>query len=151
VVDGERRLVGTITDGDIRRIMLEGQSLDKLATELLAHKTNPLYAQPVTAPVGTDGAELLRLMQDRDVRQVPLLDAEEHVAGLVTMDDLLPDQMLPLQAVIMAGGRGTRLRPLTEEMPKSMLPVGDRPLMELIIEQLRQAGIRIRISTIKYR
>ena len=57
-------------------------------------------------------------------------------------DQLLPDQVLPLQAVIMAGGSGNRLRPLTEETPKPMLTVGDRPLMELMIEQLRQVGIR---------
>jgi len=64
------------------------------------------------------------------------------VTDLVTWDELLPGEDLHLQAVIMAGGLGTRLRPLTEDLPKPMLPVGGRPLMELIISQLREVGIR---------
>jgi NDP-sugar pyrophosphorylase family protein len=98
--------------------------------------------------VETEQAELLQLMRNHVIRQIPLLDPERRVAGLVTLDELMPDQVLPLQAVIMAGGSGTRLRPLTDEVPKPMLPVGDRPLMELIIKQLRQAGIqRVNIAT----
>jgi len=151
VTDEEGRLVGTITDGDVRRAMLAGESLDAPLRDLLARKTTSSYPQPVTAPVDTDRAELLRLMRDRVVRQIPLLDLEGRVAGLVTLDELMPEQLLPLQAVIMAGGSGTRLRPLTDEVPKPMLPVGDRPLMELIIEQLRQTGIRRVNITTHYR
>ena len=142
VVDKGRRLIGTVTDGDIRRTILAGTSLDVPVSELLARKADSPYPEPVTARIGAECAALLQLMQERVIRQVPLLDDDGRVAGLVTMDELLPDQALPLQAVIMAGGFGTHLRPLTEELPKPMLPVGDRPLMELIIEQLRQAGIR---------
>lgn len=142
VTDEERRLLGTITDGDVRRAMLTGEGLDTSVSELLARKADSPYPQPVTARVGTERAALLQLMQERVVRQVPLLDDDGHIAGLTTLDELLPDQVLSLQAVIMAGGFGTRLRPLTEDLPKPMLPVGDRPLMELIVEQLRRAGIR---------
>lgn len=142
ITDEERLLLGTISDGDVRRAVLAGESLDMLVSDLLARKVSSPYPEPVTAPVGTERADLLRLMQERVVRQVPLLDDNGRVVGLVTMDELLPEQVLPLQAVIMAGGFGTRLRPLTEDLPKPMLPVGDRPLMELIIEQLRQTGIR---------
>jgi dTDP-glucose pyrophosphorylase/CBS domain-containing protein len=148
VTDEQGRLIGTITDGDIRRALLGSYSLDASVEELLARKASSPYAQPVTALHGTDNATLLRLMQEREVRQIPLLDAEGRVVGLVTLDELLPEQVLPLQAVIMAGGLGTRLRPLTEDMPKPMLPVGDRPLMELIIGQLRRTGIRrVNIAT----
>jgi len=148
VIDPERRLLGTITDGDVRRTMLAGQSLDTPVSELLDRKASSLRLQPVTAPVEADRASLLRLMQEHDIRQVPLLETDGRVAGLVTLDELLPDQILPLQAVIMAGGFGIRLRPLTEDLPKPMLPVGNRPLLELIIEQLRQAGIqRVNITT----
>jgi dTDP-glucose pyrophosphorylase/CBS domain-containing protein len=142
VVDEKRRLVSTLTDGDIRRAILTGISLEMPASELLARKAGSTYSQPVTAPVGTDPVALLQLMRERVIHQVPLLDVDEHVVGLVTLDELLPDQVLPLQALIMAGGLGTRLRPLTEDLPKPMLPVGGRPLMELIIQQLRGAGIR---------
>lgn len=148
VTDEVGQLLGTITDGDVRRAMLAGQSLEVPVSELLARKANSPYPHPVTAPLHTEPTALLRLMQERFVRQVPLLDLEGHVAGLVTLDELLPEQVLPLQAVIMAGGFGTRLRPLTEDLPKPMLPMGDRPLMEYTVEQLRRAGIRqVNITT----
>lgn len=142
ITDEERRLLGTISDGDVRRAMLAGESLDMPVSDLLARKVSSPYPEPVTAPVGTERAVLLQLMQERVVRQVPLLDDDGCVAGMVTWDELLPDQVLPLQAVIMAGGFGARLRPLTEDLPKPMLPVGGHPLLELIIGQLRHAGIR---------
>jgi dTDP-glucose pyrophosphorylase/CBS domain-containing protein len=148
VTDETRRLLGTITDGDVRRAMLAGQSLDTPVSNVLAHKVHSPYPQPVTAPVDIEPVVLLHLMQERVVRQVPLLDAQHCVAGLITFDELLPNQTLPLQAVIMAGGFGTRLRPLTDHIPKPMLPVGDRPLIERIIDQFRESGIRrINITT----
>lgn len=147
VVDTDRKLVGTITDGDVRRWILRGLSLDRPILEMLGTKKS-LHPKPVTARSGTDHATLLKLMQDLLVRQVPLLDDEERVLDLATLDDLLPNQSLPVQAVIMAGGFGTRLMPLTENLPKPMLPVGDRPLMESIIDQLRRAGIhRVNVTT----
>jgi dTDP-glucose pyrophosphorylase len=142
VVDEERRLLGTVTDGDIRRLILGGGSLDAPVSELLARKAGTLYPRPVTAHPGASPDELLQTMRKHKIRQLPVVDGGGHVVDLVTMEDLLPEQTLPLQAVIMAGGFGKRLRPITEELPKPMLPIGDRPLMELIIEQLRQAGIR---------
>lgn len=148
VVDEEHRLIGTVTDGDIRSAILAGVNLDVPVSELLTRKANSPYPQPITALIGTQRGALLKLMQERVVRQVPLLDPDGRVAGLVTLDELLPEQVLPLQAVIMAGGSGNRLRPLTEEVPKPMLSVGGRPLMERILEQLRKAGIKqVNITT----
>jgi dTDP-glucose pyrophosphorylase len=139
VVDTERRLLGTLTDGDLRRAILAGLPLDTPVSSALERKTAAL---PVTAPLEADHATLLAAMREHTVRQLPLLDTEGRVAGLVTLDDLLPEEVLPLQAVIMAGGFGQRLRPLTETMPKPMLPVGEKPVMELIINQLRDSGVR---------
>ncbi|HEX8922365.1 MAG TPA: nucleotidyltransferase family protein [Pyrinomonadaceae bacterium] len=148
VTDEGGRLVGTISDGDIRRALLSRQNLESPVSELLARKADSPYPQPVTALRGTPAAALLQQMQEREIHQIPLLDEDERVVGLVTLDELLPNQVLPLQAVIMAGGYGTRLRPLTEELPKPMLPIGDRPLMELIVSQLRQIGIkRVNVAT----
>ncbi len=148
VVDKERCLLGTITDGDIRRAVLARVDLNAPVSKLLACKTSSPYPKPVTAPVGTEQATLLQLMRERSVRHIPLLDDAGRVVDLVTLDELLPDQVLPVQAVIMAGGFGKRLRPLTEETPKPMLSVGGRPLMERIIGQLRTAGIKqINITT----
>ncbi|MGZ8842972.1 MAG: nucleotidyltransferase family protein [Pyrinomonadaceae bacterium] len=142
VVDDQRRLLGTITDGDIRHAILSGASLEVPVAELLERKSGGRYGQPVTAPESTDRSTLILMMQERGVRQIPLLDDQDHVTALVTLDEFSPDEVLNLQAIVMAGGYGMRLRPLTEDVPKPMLPVGDRPLLELIVEQLRQAGIR---------
>ncbi|MBP7688161.1 MAG: nucleotidyltransferase family protein [Thermoflexales bacterium] len=141
VVRPDQQLLGTITDGDVRRAMLAGLKLDTPVSALLTVKA-ATKLKPVTALAGTPADALLALMRQHSVRQIPLLNESGQVVDLVTLDELLPRQDLLLQAVIMAGGQGTRLRPLTEDLPKPMLPVGGRPLMERIVQQLQQAGIR---------
>lgn len=148
VVDQESRLLGTITDGDMRRSILAGTDLESPVSLLLANKISTRYPKPVTAQLGTKQETLLELLHTNVLRQLPILDHEGKVADLVMIDDLIPTQDLPLQAVIMAGGLGTRLRPLTEDMPKPMLHVAGKPLMEFVIEQLLQVGIRhVNITT----
>ncbi len=142
VVDGDRKLLGTITDGDIRHAMLRGYNLNAPIHELLAAKAGGIYSKPVTALVDSDAASLLTLMKEHSVRQIPMVDEAGCVVALATRDELLPNEDLALQALVMAGGFGTRLLPLTEQVPKPMLRVGTRPLLELIVEQLRTAGIR---------
>jgi dTDP-glucose pyrophosphorylase/CBS domain-containing protein len=151
VVDEERHLIGTITDGDIRRAILAGLDLDLPVQALLEHQAPAAHPTPLTAPVGTTDAELLRIMNQYGLRHIPLLDEVGRVVDMALLSDLVREYELPLRAVVMAGGYGTRLRPLTEEMPKPMLPVGGRPLLELIIEQLRAAGIRRVIVTTHYK
>jgi dTDP-glucose pyrophosphorylase/predicted transcriptional regulator len=146
LVDGARRLLGTVTDGNIRRAILAGTSLDASVGDLLG--TDEEYPKPVVARLGTDRSELLALMQKREVRQLPLLDDEDRVVDLLTMDELLPDAILPMTAVVMAGGKGKRMLPLTEHVPKPMLPLGGRPVMEHIIEGLRESGItQVNVTT----
>lgn len=142
VVDAENTLLNTITDGDIRRAMLAGVSLDSEIIGLLKRKGDSPYPEPVTAALGTERSTLLRIMQERKIRQIPLLDEKGRPVELVTLSELLPDEALPMEAVIMAGGFGKRLQPLTDKLPKPMLPLGDRPLLELIVNGLREAGIR---------
>jgi len=142
VVDETGRLLGTITDGDVRRAMLEGIGFDAPVRHLLEKKVNSFYPKPVTAQAGASYQDILALMEKYVIRQVPILDSAGKVVDLITVEDILPREGMPLKAVVMAGGYGVRLRPLTDEIPKPMLPIGDRPLMERIIAQLRQAGIR---------
>jgi len=142
VVDQESHLVGTITDGDVRRAVLSGIDLESPVRVILAGKINTQYPKPVTAQLGTKRETLLDLLRKNVLRQLPILDNEGKVVDLVMIDDLVPSLDLPLQAMIMAGGFGTRLMPLTEDLPKPMLPVGGKPIMEWMIEQLRQVGIR---------
>jgi dTDP-glucose pyrophosphorylase len=142
VVDGSRRLIGTLTDGDVRRALLAGMDLTVSVAKLVQGQ-NPIWARE-----DADLPALLAMMHDRQIKQIPLLDVERRVVDLVTMEDLLPSEVIPLQAVIMAGGFGERLRPLTEKLPKPMLPVGDKPVMELIIDQLRESGIhKVNVTT----
>ncbi|MCX6641685.1 MAG: nucleotidyltransferase family protein [bacterium] len=148
IVDQERRLIGTITDGDVRRAILTGVNLDASVSGLLDAKSDLRYRRPITADYDASTDELFKVMHQHRIRQLPILDSQQHVLDLVTIDDLLPENGLPLQAVIMAGGFGTRLHPLTEDLPKPMLPVGDRPLLQRTIEHLRDAGIRkVQVST----
>lgn len=142
VVDDDGRLLGTITDGDIRRAILVGVNLALPVQILIEQRKDTPFATPLTAPLGTPDTQLLHTMTELTVRHIPLVDEEGRVVDLALLGDLVKEYELPLRAIVMAGGYGTRLRPLTEELPKPMLPVGDRPLLELIVEQLRQAGIR---------
>lgn len=148
VTDNERRLLGTITDGDIRRAMLASIDLESNVSVILEKRAGSPYPQAVTASVDSKPAALFKIMKERVLRQIPLLDKDGKVAGLATVDELVPQQVLPIEAVVMAGGFGTRLRPLTDDLPKPMLPVGGRPLMERLIEQLKQAGVqKVNITT----
>jgi CBS domain-containing protein len=142
VIDDDRRLLGTITDGDVRRAMLMATDLDSPVSLILERKVTSPYPKPLTSRVGTDRDTLLQLMKEQVIYQIPLLDEAGRVADLITWGELIPDEALPLNAVIMAGGLGLRMRPMTQDLPKPMLPVGGRPLMEHIVEQLQQVGIR---------
>jgi len=148
VVDAQRCLVRTITDGDVRRALLANLNLEQPVTTLLRRKAGTRYAQPITALVGVEPERYLSILKRHRITHLPLVDEQGHIAGLVRLDDFLPRQPIPLQAVVMAGGRGRRLHPLTQDTPKPMLRVGDRPLLEIIISQLRDAGIRrVKVST----
>jgi len=138
VVDQTQKLLGTITDGDIRRTVLAGFDLQQTAATLVLNRKE----KPITAPAGTSRDNLLHMMNQLDFRQIPLVDAHGRVVDLALLSELVKERDLPIKAIVMAGGYGTRLRPLTENMPKPMLPIGDRPLLERLIDQLREAGIR---------
>ncbi len=138
VCEDDMRLVGILTDGDIRRAILTGISFDQPVSEIASK-------DPVVAHPGVPPAEALHIMDHARrfiVNHLPLVDQEGRLVDLLLRRDLVREDPLDLSAVIMAGGQGSRLRPLTEDLPKPMLPIGDRPLMERTVEQLRQSGIR---------
>jgi dTDP-glucose pyrophosphorylase len=142
IVDDQRHLLATVTDGDIRRAVLAGIDLDQPVTRSKALPSSVKPASPVTAALGTPDDELISLMQLGGVRQIPLLDEDHRVCDLAVLHKLLKQSELPVTGVIMAGGYGKRLMPLTESVPKPMLPVNGRPLLERILNRLRQAGIQ---------
>ena len=130
-----RRLEALLSDGDIRRAVLRGTPLSDPCSSIA--KREPFT---VTHPLAS--ADALRLMQDRDINQLPVVDGEGNLFDFLLRRDLAQEDPLNLSAVIMAGGFGTRLMPLTRSTPKPMLPVGDKPLLERTIERLRHAGVR---------
>lgn len=142
IVDSDRHLIGTVSDGDVRRAMLDAVDMEQPVRILLPRKSKTQYSKPITAELGDNPESLMALMIQYVVHVIPVLDQAGRVVDIVTMDDLIPAKSLPVQAVIMAGGFGSRLRPLTEDTPKPMLPVGGRPVMEVLLEQLQQSGIR---------
>ena len=135
VCDNERHLLGLLTDGDFRRAILQRKPLSEPCAKIAT-------SHPITAPVSVSSSEALHLMSDHDISQLPVVDGEGVVQKLILSQDIVPNRDLALSAVVMAGGFGKRLMPLTERVPKPMLPVGGRPLMELTIAQLRRAGIK---------
>jgi dTDP-glucose pyrophosphorylase/CBS domain-containing protein len=151
LVDDHDRLVATITDGDIRRAILAGIQIDAAVETMLPLKATLPNPEPVTGPVGIDLTSALALMQARRVRQLPLLDLDSRVVDVILLSDLIAQPPESLRAVIMAGGFGTRLRPLTDELPKPMLPVGGRPLIERIVGQLKESGIEHIVVTTHYK
>src|SRR5439155_14015141 len=116
VVDGAGRLLGTVTDGDIRRAMLADLSLETPVATILERQRELAEprAVPLTAPVGSPPAELVALMRRYDVRQIPLIDDDGRARDLALLHELVEVEGPPLRAVVMAGGFGTRLAPLTE-------------------------------------
>ena len=147
-LDDEGRLYDTVTDGDVRRFILSGNNLDSQVSELRELKKSSSYPLATTAHMNTSHGELAILMQNHKVKQVPLVDDDKKVVGLITMQDLLATEQMPMKAVVMAGGYGERLRPLTDNVPKPMLTIGDRPLLEHIVYQLRNAGVQtVNITT----
>ena len=138
------RVVGTLTDGDVRRAFLKGATL-----------TTPLddYIMRTFVSVGpaASRAEVLDLMQSRWLSQVPILDDSGRLIGLHTLHEILGAAPRPNWAVIMAGGRGERLRPLTDTVPKPMIHVAGRPILERIILHLVGAGIRQIFLAVNYK
>ncbi|RJP75597.1 MAG: CBS domain-containing protein [Desulfobacteraceae bacterium] len=142
--DETGKIVGVLTDGNIRRAIMNNISLDSSCLSIAT-------ANPLTAPVGTDAAKALHLMnhaRDFLVNHLPIVDSQGKAVDLLLRGDLLHEEGIQLQAVVMAGGFGKRLHPLTEDMPKPMLPIGERPIMEHIIDKLKSSGIKnINVTT----
>jgi dTDP-glucose pyrophosphorylase len=143
VVEGDR-LVGTVTDGDVRRAILREVPLEAPVREVM-------YRDFAFVPQGSAEAIARDLMQARQIKQVPVLAADGTVVGFYYLPDLLVPSPRPNWVVIMAGGQGRRLRPLTEDTPKPMLPVGGQPLLEVIIRRLVDHGFRRLFLSVNYR
>lgn len=134
VVDPSRRLVGTVTDGDIRRALLAGASLSDRVEACL-------HGRPTTVDPSAGRADVLDLMRSRLLRQIPIVDVQGRVTGLHLLNEIIGAIQRPNWAILVAGGRGTRLQPLTDSVPKPMLQVAGRPILERLVLHLVGFGI----------
>jgi len=143
VIASDGVLLGTITDGDIRRSLLRGLELSNSVHEII-------YREPLVVPPQLDRDTVLQLMQANQIHQLPVVDEERRVLGLHIWNELMAPVQRPNLMVIMAGGRGTRLQPQTNSCPKSMLPVGGKPMLEHIIERAKAEGFQHFVLAIHY-
>jgi choline kinase/predicted transcriptional regulator len=143
IIDDNGRLLGTVTDGDIRRGILRGVSLDDPVARVMNES-------PTTAREQDDRDMLFSLMRERGLHQIPVLDSQWRVVGLQILDALITPELRHNPVVLMAGGLGSRLRPLTDDCPKPLLHVGSKPILETIIEAFIQQGFRRFYISVNY-
>jgi dTDP-glucose pyrophosphorylase len=144
VVNKAGRLVGTVTDGDIRRFLLSGNTMEEKISRVM-------WTHPVTAPLESPETDLKRLMKAHSIKQLPLVDAGGRPKRIVTLKDLVLDGDDKCVAVIMAGGEGQRLRPITKNIPKPMVKVGGEPILGTIVRRLVAAGIKKLYISLNYK
>lgn len=144
VLAPDNSLLGILTDGDIRRAILAGRGLQVPASEVM-------NSHPVARPVSTPRDEMLALMHRMAIHHLPLFDDAGQVVGLATLDDLIGAAERPNWVVLMAGGLGTRLRPLTDERPKPLLTVGGKPILETILESFADQGFKRIFLSVNYK
>lgn len=138
VVDQANNLLGSVSDGDIRRALISGAEMSDAVT--VAMNANCI------AHIGEGPSkEVVQTCKTKGIRFLPLISVEKKVIKIVDIDQVMG--VVPVEAILMAGGEGQRLRPLTEKLPKPLLPIGDKPIIEHNIDRLIKYGVRnIRIS-----
>lgn len=144
VVGCDGQLLGTLSDGDARRALLRGLDLGSPVEQAM-------HRQPITGRQTDDRQTRLAIMRRKGFHQLPIIDANSVVTGLETIDDFLAVPARDEWVVIMAGGLGTRLKELTRDTPKPMLPVGSRPLLETIVQRFCDQGFRRFYFAVNYK
>ena len=144
VVDQENRLMGTITDGDIRRALMAGSAMSSPATSVM-------QKSPIAVTQGEPQRKALQIMREKDLLCLPVLDPAGVVVGLETVRGLLFEEQRPNPVLLMAGGFGRRLHPLTHDVPKPLLPIGETPILQTILEQLTEGGFSQFFLAVHYR
>lgn len=144
VVDTEQHLLGTVTDGDIRSAILRGIRLEESVKKVMSQT-------PIVASIEDGADNILEKMKKLDILQIPIVDHEGRIVGLEILKDLIRKPRRENIVLIMAGGLGTRLRPLTYDCPKSMVRLEEKPLIEIIIENFIKHGFYRFFISVNYR
>lgn len=145
VTDDSGRLIGLVSDPDIRRALLARLDFNLPVSDIMVR--NPILAAP-----GDSTSHILDLMERTHVHQIPIVGSDGKVVDIAFIEELLSHQRLRVKrsAVVMAGGFGKRLLPLTEQVPKPLLPVGGRPILFTILDQLLNEGFNDIILSVNY-
>lgn len=144
VRDGSGRVIGALTDGDVRRAILGGANLESRSIP------QAMRRDFISVPAEAGRAEVLDVMRARQIEQVPVLDADGRLCGLHTMRELISAAQRPNRALILAGGLGTRLYPITATLPKPMVSVAGRPILERLVLHLMSCGLRRFTLSVNY-
>ncbi len=144
VVNTAGQLVGTLTDGDIRRALLSGSTL---SAELSEH----MNSQPTTVSATTDPSASLEILRRLGIRALPVVDDEHRVVDLILLEEWLNRGPISTPVLIMAGGRGLRLRPLTDSLPKPLVTVAGETLIDILVRRLSFQGFRQIWVAVHYR
>ena len=135
VTTGDDTLCGVVTDGDIRRGILDGLPLEQPIMEVMNE-------DPIVVRRGSDPGSIAQVMRENNIHQVPVVDADGQVVRLQTIGSLMEREKRSTPVVIMAGGLGTRLRPITDDRPKPLVEVEGVPILETLLERLATQGFR---------
>ena len=144
VLDEDKKLLGTISDGDIRRALLNNISLDDTIE-------NVYFKKPTVANINDSKEEILNLCKIKKIHQIPIVDNDNVIVGLEVLDELIGTSAKKSRAILMVGGLGMRLRPLTNDTPKPMLHVGGKPILQTIVEKFVGYGFVEIVMCVGYR
>jgi len=144
VIDNNKKLLGTISDGDIRRALLNNISLDESIK-------NIYFKTPTVANVNDSKDEIINLCAIKKLHQIPIVDNNGSLVGLEILDELILKENRSNKVILMVGGLGTRLRPLTDDVPKPMLYVGGKPILETIISRFASYGFINIVLCVNYK
>ena len=144
VIDENNKLLGTISDGDIRRALLKNIPLTESVKEIY-------FKTPTVASINDSREEIINICKVKKIHQIPIVDSKGNLVGLEILDELISKEKKLNKVVLMVGGLGTRLQPLTENIPKPMLEVGNKPILQTIVEKFAEYGYLNIVMCINYK
>lgn len=151
VVDRDGALYGALTDGDIRRFILSGGNLESDIAGVCNRRPHVLEA-------GYTLSDVRKMMVRENIESVPVLNADRTIQSLLFWEEVFTDEetrrsgrSVDVPVVIMAGGKGTRMEPFTRVLPKPLIPIGDKTILECIIDEFRQFNVRLFYLTLNYK
>ncbi len=144
VSDNQNKLIGTVTDGDIRRALMQQKDLNTLLEEIM-------HQNPTTVSIEHSREQILSIMNQESILQLPVIDEQGTIVGLKSITNTIEADKHDNIVFLMAGGFGTRLKPLTNNTPKPLLMIGEKPILEIILDQFIESGFHNFVISTHYK